>query len=111
MKKMIVIYGPQGCGKTLCKDLLAAHYGADVIADNFIPLDELNRDSHRKVLVLTNLSNRQLRSIGIKNAIPFYKALHDINAEEQAIQRKARQEEMETKIRDWLDFNAKAMSV
>lgn len=80
MKKLVVIYGPQDCGKTVCTNLFAKHYGATKVADGWIPTmgqQGLNNDD--VVLVLTNRTAADLKEIGIKNPIHFVEALKAVN--------------------------------
>lgn len=82
MKKMIVIYGPQGCGKTICTKLLAKHYGATKVADGWIPVsgqEGIAKDD--VILVLTNRSFVDLKEIGINDPIHFADALRAVNRE------------------------------
>lgn len=56
----IVVYGPQGCGKTRNKAALAAHFGLSNIIDDWSPGDTLPEDT----LALTNTP-------GVEGAIAF----------------------------------------
>jgi Holliday junction resolvasome RuvABC ATP-dependent DNA helicase subunit len=46
----VVIYGPQGCGKTTHAAALARHYGKDRIVDDWVP----GRPAPADTLALTN---------------------------------------------------------
>ena len=65
----IVIYGPQGCGKTTNKDALAAHFGTRHVIDEWVPCDQLPADT----LALTNVP-------GVEGAIYFMDALRMLTA-------------------------------
>jgi len=49
----VIVYGPQGCGKTSNAKVLAQHFGFSNIKDNWMPGDELPEDT----LALTNVEN------------------------------------------------------
>ncbi|QOJ24085.1 MAG: AAA family ATPase [Gammaproteobacteria bacterium] len=49
----VIIYGPQGCGKTSNAKALAQHLGVGNIKDNWKPGDKLPEDT----LALTNVEN------------------------------------------------------
>ena len=72
----ILIYGPQGCGKSIMAPLLARHYGKRVVVENWYS-DEMP-PAH--VLALT--SDRDMLS---KGAIEFFRALADY-ARSEAVQ-------------------------
>ena len=60
----VVIYGPQGCGKTTNATALAAVYGKQRIVDDWTPGLALPRDA----LCLTNIQN-------VTWAIDFFNAM------------------------------------
>lgn len=41
----VVVYGPQGCGKTRHAAALAAHFGVGVIIDEWMPGDPIEADA------------------------------------------------------------------
>lgn len=57
----VIIYGPQGCGKTSNVKVLAQHFGFGCIRDNWRPGDELPENT----LALTNAEN-------VPGALGFY---------------------------------------
>ena len=65
----IVVYGPQGCGKTTAKDALAEHFGMRHVIDDWVPGSPLPPDA----LALTNIT-------GVKGAIDFKDALEMLTA-------------------------------
>jgi predicted AAA+ superfamily ATPase len=50
---VVIIYGPQGCGKTSLAQQLKAHYGCDRIIEDWYPSRQV--DLQDDDLVLTNL--------------------------------------------------------
>ncbi len=58
----VVVYGPQGCGKSAHARLLAKHYGKSRIVDDWTPGAPLSSDT----LALTNVPH--------KDAIPYWTA-------------------------------------
>lgn len=48
----IIIYGPQGCGKTRNADKLAKHFGLSKIVDNYDGKGSIDQDT----LYLTNIN-------------------------------------------------------
>lgn len=80
MKEMIVIYGPQGCGKTISANLLANHYGANKIADGFMPSRSQKGISDDDV-ILVLLNERPCNVMDSNLTVrSFHEALHEINA-------------------------------
>ena len=59
----VIIYGPQGCGKTTNAKALADHFGLTKIVDPWCPGDELPDDA----LALTNVE--------VDGALSFDKAM------------------------------------
>lgn len=47
----VIVYGPQGCGKTRNKQILLDHFGLSKVKDDFAPGDKLEPDT----LYLTHL--------------------------------------------------------
>lgn len=56
----VIVYGPQGCGKTCHKEALARHFGANLIIDEWNGSDPLPENS----MALTNIE-------GIEGALNF----------------------------------------
>jgi hypothetical protein len=76
--KGVVIYGPQGCGKSKHAAVLAQHYGKDRIVDDWMPGGPVPADT----IVLTNIPHSSAidfvdaaRAAGIRLAPSLARAL------------------------------------
>lgn len=41
----VIVYGPQGCGKSRNKQLLMNHFGLDKVIDDYVPGDKLQNQT------------------------------------------------------------------
>ena len=70
MNRTVVVYGPQGCGKTRNAEKLMRHFGMKRIVDDWTPSDAAPA---RGALVLTNSSIGGVRSPYV-DVIPYAEA-------------------------------------
>jgi hypothetical protein len=53
--KSVIVYGPQGCGKTRNAEKIRSHFGLKYILDGFTPGDQAPRED---TLILTSAIDR-----------------------------------------------------
>lgn len=69
----VIIYGPQGCGKSMHKELIRNHYGLTNVLDDY----SLNQELPDDTLALTN-------DPGIPNAVDYFAIMEEIADEQTA---------------------------
>lgn len=74
MNRSILVYGPQGCGKSANADLLANYFGLNIIIEE--APNERECVPRHGVLVLTNARRLRGVSIGVQHALRYTDAMH-----------------------------------
>lgn len=76
----VVIYGPQGCGKTMHAEALREHFELDQVVDEW---DGQSRFPHTGALVLTHNPNPDIKP-GVRT-LHFGAAMREMNGEARQV--------------------------
>lgn len=89
MNKSVIVYGPQGCGKTRNADVLMAHFALSRCEDLDEPVRRKYQENRQKlveetgVLYLTNRTREQMVTKGVidpdaRRVYSFYEAMYEV---------------------------------
>jgi hypothetical protein len=73
--KSVIVFGPQGCGKTVNGERLAQHFGLPTIVDLGLGPDERRFWPGVGALVLTSETREELEAKGHRRVLPFDHAM------------------------------------
>lgn len=91
MEKSVVVYGPQGCGKTTNAKKLAEHFGLSGIADGVSAEVALKTSTEGHLILMTPASAadfvRLQNRFGIRRVLPFEEAMAHARAPKAPIEK------------------------
>lgn len=73
----IIIYGPQGCGKNTCAKMLAQHFGADTVVDDYFSGNSAKLPENSIALTCED----------IPEALQFFDVMREIDAKHKEVNR------------------------